>query len=44
MQSKFGNSSIPMREVIKISILKGFDQKNFFLWGVVHSTSWKYST
>ena len=31
MRPKFGNSSIPMREVIEISILKGFDQKNFFL-------------
>ena len=30
---KFGNSSISMREVIIISILKGFDQKNNFFCG-----------
>ena len=35
MWSKFGNSSISMREVIIISILLGFDQKNHFFWGVV---------
>ena len=35
MWPKFGNSSISMREVITISILKGFDQKNRFFWGVV---------
>ena len=28
---KFGNCSISMREVIIISILKGFNQKNQFL-------------
>ena len=32
---KFGNSSISIREVIIISSLKGFDQKNCFFWGVV---------
>ena len=31
MRPKFGNCSISMREVIIISILKGFDQKNQFL-------------
>ena len=35
MWPKFGNSSISMREVIMISILKGFDQKTHFFWGVV---------
>ena len=30
MWPKFGNSSISMREVIIISILQGFDQKNCF--------------
>ena len=29
------NSSISLREVIIASILKGFDQKNRFFWGVV---------
>ena len=32
---KFGNCSFSMREVITTSILKGFDQKNRFFWGVV---------
>ena len=31
---KFGNTFISMREVIMISILWGFDQKNYFLWWV----------
>ena len=35
MWPKFGNCSISMREVITTSILKGFDQKNHFFWGVV---------
>ena len=35
MWPKFGNSSISVREVIITSILSGFDQKNFFFWGVV---------
>ena len=35
MWPKFGNSSISMREVIIISILKGFDQKKQFFWGVL---------
>ena len=35
MWPKFGNSSISLREVIIASILKGFDQKNRFFWGVV---------
>ena len=34
MWSKFGNSSISMREVIITSILLGFDRKNCFFWGV----------
>ena len=32
---KFGNSSIYMRKVVITSILKGFDQKNHFFWGVI---------
>ena len=32
---KFGNSSISIREVIIISILYGFNQKNYFFWGVL---------
>ena len=35
MWPKFGNCSISMREVIISSILKGFDLKNHFFWGVV---------
>ena len=35
MWSKFGNSSISMREVIITSILSGFDQKKYFFWEVV---------
>ena len=35
MWPKFGNCSISMREVIITSILKGFDLKNCFFWGVV---------
>ena len=35
MWPKFGNSSISVREVIIISILQGFDQKNRLFWGVV---------
>ena len=35
MWPTFGNSSISMTEVIRTSILKGFDQKNQFFWGVV---------
>ena len=35
MWPKFGNPSISMREVIIISILEGFDQKNRFFWAVV---------
>ena len=35
MWSKFGNSTISVREVIITSILWGFDQKNCFFWGVV---------
>ena len=35
MWSKSGNSSISMREIIITSILKKFDQKNRFFWGVV---------
>ena len=31
MSSKFGNSSLSLREVIITSILSGFDQKKFFL-------------
>ena len=33
--TKFGNSTISMREVIITSILDGFDQKKQFFWGVV---------
>ena len=33
MWTKFGNSSISMREVIITSILQGFDQKNHFFEG-----------
>ena len=32
--SKFGNSSISMREIIT-SILKEFDHKNHLFWGVI---------
>ena len=32
MWPKFGSSNISMREVIMISILQGFDQKNCFFW------------
>ena len=35
MRSKFGNSSISMREVIITLNLQGFDQKKHFFWGVV---------
>ena len=35
MWPKFGNPSISMREVIIISILEGFDQKNRFFWAAV---------
>ena len=35
MWSEFGNSSISMREVVIVSTLKGFDQKNRFFSGVV---------
>ena len=35
MSPKFGNSSISMKEVITISLLKWFDQKNHFFWEVV---------
>ena len=35
MWPKFGNSSISMKEVITISLLKWFDQKNHFFWEVV---------
>ena len=35
MWPKFGNSGISMREVIIISILNRFDQKNRFFWGMV---------
>ena len=35
MWSKFGNSSISVKEVIIPSILQGFDQKNRFFWRVV---------
>ena len=35
MWPKFGNSSISMREVIIISILWEFDQKNHFFWRAV---------
>ena len=35
MWPKFGKSSISMSEVITISILQGFDQKNCSFWGVV---------
>ena len=35
MWPKFGNSNISMRKVIITSILKGFDQKSQFFWGVV---------
>ena len=35
MWTKFGNSSISMREVIITSILEGFDHENHFFWGVV---------
>ena len=34
MWPKFGNSSISVREVIIISILEGFDQRNCFFWRV----------
>ena len=38
--TKFGNSSIYMREVVITSVLKGFDQKNhFFLRGDLGSSS-----
>ena len=37
--SKFGKYSISMREVIKTSILEGFDQKKVFLRGVFGSHS-----
>ena len=33
--TKFGGSTISMREVIITSILDGFDQKKQFFWGVV---------
>ena len=40
MWTKFGNSSISMRDVITTSVLKGFDQKNrFFLRGGLGSSS-----
>ena len=32
---KFGNCTISMKEVIIISILQGFGQKNKFFWGVI---------
>ena len=35
MWPKFGNCGISMKEVIITWILKGFDQKNCFFWGVV---------
>ena len=35
MWVKFGNCSISMRKVIIISILQGFDHKNYFFWEVV---------
>ena len=35
MWSKFGNSSISMKQVITTSILQGFDQKNSIFWVVV---------
>ena len=35
MWRKFRNSNFSLREVIIISILWGFDQKNCFFWGVV---------
>ena len=35
MWPKFGSSSISIREVIRTSILEGFDHKNYFFWGVV---------
>ena len=35
MWPKLGYSSISMREVIIISIFKGFDQKSRFFWGVI---------
>ena len=35
MWPKLGNSSISMKEVITISILKWFHQKNHFFWGKV---------
>ena len=35
MLPKFGNSSISIKEVIIMSILQGFDQKNYFFCGVV---------
>ena len=35
MRSKFGNCSIAMGKVMITSILKGFNQKNHFFWGVL---------
>ena len=35
MWPKFGNCSISMKQVIITSILKGFNQKNQFFWGVL---------
>ena len=35
MWPKFGNSSVSRWEIITISILQGFDQKNHFFWGMV---------
>ena len=35
MWPEFGNCGFSMREVITISILKGFDQENHFFWEVV---------
>ena len=35
MWTKFGNSSVSLREVIITSILYGLDQKNQFFWGLL---------
>ena len=35
MWTKFGNSSISMREVTTTLILQGVDQENQLFWGVI---------
>ena len=44
MWLKFDNTSISMREVIIISILQEFDQKNCFFWEVVLVQAQKFGT